>query len=181
MSSKSGFDIRKSVAGANASRMIVVSLFSAGVILWGFHLVSPNFERWLEPGELQQWTLVGFIGVFMIITGVLNLLKLLVFFVKSIGTWGEWHFRLTNDHLTWEVPDHAHGPETGFRAKLSDIKEIEFRTVQEYEQMDKREYWIHFRERESIELKSYTSLSLSWVVSKINEAGVPYTETCVSK
>lgn len=83
--------------------------------------------------------------------------------------------------LTWDVPEHAHGPETGFRANLSDIKEIEFRTVHEFEEQSKREYWIHFRGRESIELKSYTSLSLSWLVSKITEAGVPFNETYVSK
>lgn len=181
MSSQFGFDIRKSVAGANAMRMIVVSLFSIGLILWGSYLVPPDFARWFELSELEKWTLGGFFGVFMIITGALNLLKLLDFFIKSIGSWGEWHFRLSHDQLIWDVPDHAHGPEIGFRVKLSDIKEVEFRTVHEFEEHSKREYWIHFWERESIELKSYTSLSLSWLVSKIAEAGVPYNETNVSK
>ena len=179
MSSKSGFNIRKSVVRANYIRLIIVSAMSIGLISWGVYLTPPDIANWLKLGELEKWSGWSFFGVFILGTGIFNLLKESLFLVRSIGTWGEWHYRLTHDHLTWDVPEHAHGAETGFRAKLSEIKEIEFRTIQEHDTMDKREYWVHFWERESIELKSYTSLSLSWVVSKIKDAGVQYNETYV--
>lgn len=181
MNSKSGFDIRKSVVHANYMRLIIVSSASMGFIIWGLYLTPPNIASWFVLGELEKWSLWGFFGIFMLGTGIYNLLKECVFLVRSIGTWGEWHFRLTHDQLNWDIPEHAHGAETGFRAKLSEIKEIEFRRIQEYDAMDKREYWIHFWEREPIELKSYTSLSLSWLVTKIKEAGVDYNETCIVK
>lgn len=179
MSSKSGFDIRKSVVRANYIRLIIASAVSIGLISWGVYLTPPDIVDWLKPEEVEKWSGWGIFGVFVLGTGIFNLLKESAFLIRSIGTWGEWHYRLTNDHLTWDVPEHAHGTEIGFRAKLSEIKEIEFRTIQEHDTIDKREYWVHFWERESIELKSYTSLSLSWVVSKIKEAGVQYNETYV--
>lgn len=162
-------------------RVTVIILFAGGLIAWGLHLVPPDFEHWFELGELQKWTIWSFFGLFMIVSGIFNLLKVSIFLCRSIGTWGEWRYKLADGYLTWDVPEHAHGPETGFRAKLSDIKEIEYRTEKEYDEMDKREYWIHFWDRESIELKSYTSLSLAWLVSKINQAGVQYNETIISK
>lgn len=179
MSSSSGFDIRKSVVGANYMRLIIVSAMSIGLISWGVYLTPPDIANWLKLGELEKWSGWGFFGVFILGTGIFNLFKESVFLVRSIGSWGEWHFRLTHDHLTWDVPEHAHGAETGFRAKLTEIREIEFRTIQGQDTMDKREYWVHFWEREPIELKSYTSLSLSWLVSKIKDAGVQYSETYV--
>ncbi len=77
----------------------------------------------------------------------------------------------------WDVPQHAHGAEQGFSARLDELLRIEFKTIQAFEETDRREYWVHFKQREPIQLQSYSGISLGWLVQKIVAAGVPYDET----
>ncbi len=110
-----------------------------------------------------------------------HLLKVAFFAVRSRSTGGEWRFCLQQDKLLWQVPAHAHGAETGFEAPLSSIKELEYRTLSRHDDFDERQYWIHFTDRDAIQLQGYTGVSLSWLVSKIHDAGVPYIETTIEE
>lgn len=141
---------------------------------------------WLLPAEtifafnieaVQSWNVWSFLGVVFIGSGIYGLLKEAVFAVRAHATSGEWHFRLTDRDLLWHVPNHAHGKEVGFEAKLEELKQIEFRTLKKYEDFDEREYWVHFHSRASVQLQSYSGMSLSWLAEKISAAGVPYEET----
>lgn len=175
------FDVQKSVTRRNIERAVILPVLAIGFILLGWNLIPENFMWEVSIHAIKTWSGWVFIGLILIGTGVFNLIKVAIFALRSFGTTGEWHFRLTQDELVWQVPDHAHGPEIGFKTPLSEIKDVEFRTISKHDEMNEREYWIHFRDRDSIQLQQYTGISVSWLVSKIHEAGVPYNETLVER
>lgn len=175
------FDVRKSVARRNIERLIILPALSIGLIFLGLKLIPDTFIWEVSIDAFKSWNGWAFVGLVLIGSGLSHLIKAAIFAYRSLGTDGEWHFRLTQHDLLWKVPDHAHGPEIGFKTTLSDIEAVEFRTITEYERMNEREYWIHFRDRDSIQLQSYTGISLPWLVSKIHDAGVPYNETFVER
>ncbi len=51
---------------------------------------------------IKTWSGWAFIGLILIGTGVFNLGKVAIFALRSFGTTGEWHFRLTQDELVWQ-------------------------------------------------------------------------------
>ncbi len=105
------------------------------------------------------------------------LLKTAIFAYRSWNSMGEWHFRLDDENLIWDVPNHAHGKETGFRTALSNIKDIEERYIHKHEAIDETEYWIHFNDKPSVQLQSYSGISLSWLISEISKQGVTCNKT----
>ncbi|WP_162617685.1 hypothetical protein [Yoonia maritima] len=146
-----------------------------GLIYFGLRLIPGRFGFGMSIHDPNFWNIVG---VFLVGTGAYHLIKEAVFAYRSRKPSGYWHFRLTSDDLLWHVPQHAHGTEIGFHVDLSDIKEVEFRTLERDEQSDRRSYWMHFNyDTPAIELKNYSGVSLSWIAEKIREAGVPYKET----
>ncbi|MFQ6552898.1 hypothetical protein AAD018_011215 [Aestuariibius insulae] len=171
------FDVRQSVTARNVTRLIIAPVISAALVALGMWLIPdatvfrPRFEA------LETWSGWAFLGVICVACGLYGLLKELIFAARSIGTSGEWHFRLTDEELLWHVPRHAHGTECGFSARLDELKEIESRTIHKEEERDEREYWMHFNARDPIQLQSYSGISLSGLVEKISAAGVPYRET----
>ncbi len=175
------FDVRKSVIRRNIERAIIFPVLAIGFIWFGYKLIPDTFIWEVSVDAIESWNGLAFCGLILISTGIFNLVKTAIFVFRSLDTAGEWHFRLTQDELLWQVPDHVHGPEIGFRTPLSNIKELEFRTVSKHDEMDEREYWIHFRDQDSIQLQDYTGISVSWLVSKIHEAGVPYNETFIER
>ena len=175
------FDIRKSVPRRNIERIVVLSAVSVGLMFVGYKVVPESFIWALSLEGFKSLTGWGFFGLILIGMGPFNLLKVALFALKARGTSGEWRFCLEDDRLLWQVPAHAHGAETGFQAPLSSIRQLEYRTLTSFDEMDEREYWIHFTDRASIQLQAYTGVSLSWLVSKIHDAGVPYKETTIER
>lgn len=171
------FDIRQSVRGRNIARLIIAPLFSIGLIWFGTWLLPEGTVFELNLKAVEAWNVWSFLGFICIGSGIYRLLKEAVFAARAYSTSGEWHFRLTDRDLLWHVPIHAHGKEEGFEAALAEIKQIELRTIQKQEDIDEREYWIHFHSRDSVKLKSYSGISLSGLVEKISATGVPYEET----
>ncbi|MBG6158230.1 hypothetical protein IWQ52_004294 [Labrenzia sp. EL_159] len=171
------FDVRQSVRGRNIARLIIAPLISFGLIGFGTWLLPEGTVLELHIEAVETWNVWSFLGFICIGGGIYCLLKEAVFAARAYSTTGEWHFRLTDRDLLWHVPNHAHGKEEGFEAPLEEIKQIEFRTIQKHEDIDKREYWIHFHSRDSVKLQSYSGISLSWLVEKISATGVPYEET----
>ncbi len=131
----------------------------------------------LSLEAVETWNAWSFVGFICIGGGIYRLLREAVFAARAYSTAGEWHFRLTDRDLLWHVPNHAHGKEEGFEAPLEEIRQIEFRTIQKQEDIDDRQYWIHFHSRDSIRLRSYSGVSLSSLVEKMSAAGVSYEET----
>lgn len=171
------FDIRQSVRGRNIARLIIAPLFSVGLIWFGTWLLPEGTVFELNIKAVETWNVWSFLGFICIGSGIYRLLKEAVFAARAYSTSGEWHFRLTDRDLLWHVPNHAHGKEEGFEAALAEIKQIEFRTIQKQEDIDEREYWIHFHSRDSVKLQSYSGISPSGLVEKISATGVPYEET----
>jgi hypothetical protein len=172
------FNIRQSNAHRNIIRLVIMLTTAIVSIVWGRYLLPENFTLLFSLSDLKFWDGWLLIGLVLISTGVITLIKEGIFDFHSLNNnKGEWLFSLTDDHLTWNVPNHFHGYEVGFNASLSEIKEIEFRTITRHEEMNKREYWIHFYEREPIQLQSYSGFSVSSLVSKICNEGVKYIET----
>ena len=130
---------------------------------------------------IPAYSVWDFLGVIFIGTGVVTLFQAAAFARRSLNTVGEWHFRLDNEYLIWDIPNHAHGQETGFRTALSDITEIEERNIHRHEALDEIEYWLHFQNKPSIKLESYSGISLSWLTSEISKQGVTYKKTEVRK
>lgn len=148
------------------------------MLLWGWYLASGRITLKFSLEDLENWSGWTILGIFLIITGVTNLIREALFAFRSLGsTSGEWHFSLNENHLIWNIPNHAHGDETGFNAELLEIAEIEYRVIEMYEELSKRECWVHFYARESIQLQSYSGLTLSSLVSKICNEGVECRET----
>jgi hypothetical protein len=152
-------------------------------MIWGVFLLPINFSPLsFSPKDLEVLGFWPFIGLILIGTGIFTLIKEVIFSFRSLGnTSGEWHFSLISDTLIWNVPNHFHGNEVGFKAKLSEIKEIEFRTINRHEEINQREYWVHFYKRESILLQSYSGISISSLVSKTCNEGVHYNETQIEQ
>lgn len=175
------FDVRKSVVRRNIERIVILPVVAVGFIILGQHLIPDNFVWKLSVDAIETWDGWAFVGIILVCTGIFNLTKAAIFVFRSSGTTGEWHFRLTKDELLWQVPDHAHGPEVGFETPLSGIKGLEFRTISKHEEMNEREYWIHFKYRDPVQLKDYAGFSISWLVSKMREAGVSYSETVIDR
>ena len=176
------FDVRKSVTRRNIERVVILSALASGFIVLGWSLIPESFIWEVSVAAIKTWSGWAFIGLILIGTGIFHIIKTAIFAFRSLRTSGEWHFRLTQEELLWQVPDHhAHGPEIGFRTSLSNIKELEFRTISKHDEMNEREYWIHLQDQGSIQLQDYTGISVSWLVSKIHEAGVPYNETFVER
>ena len=172
------FDIRKSVKRRMTTRLIIAPAMAGAFIYFGLRLIPDSFGIGMSIDDIGDLNFWSFLGVFLVCTGAYSLIKEALFAYRSRKPSGYWHFRLTSDDLLWDVPQHAHGTEIGFHAKLSDIKQIEFRTLERYEQSDLRSYWVHFNGgTPSIELKDYSGISLSWLAKKIGESGVPYNET----
>lgn len=171
------FDVRRSVRGRNLARLIIAPLFSAGLIWFGTWLLPEQTVVSLSVEAIKTWNVWSFLGIIAIGSGIYGLAKELVFAVRAWSTTGEWHFRLTELDLLWHVPDHAHGKEEGFEASLKELVRIEFRAVEKTEGIDEREYWVHFRAREPVQLRSFSGVSLPWLVERISAAGVPYQET----
>lgn len=171
------FDVRQSVRGRNITRLLIAPLFSVGLILFGMWLVPEETIWKLHVEAIETWNVWSVFGVLCVGFGLYGLLKELVFAIRAYATTGEWHFRLTDHELLWHVPHHVHGKEEGFKASLEELREIEFKTIQKHEDIDEREYWVHFNSRGSIQLKSYSGVSLSWLVEKISATGVPFKET----
>ncbi|KJZ19219.1 hypothetical protein [Loktanella sp. S4079] len=160
------------------TRLIIGPLIAIGFIYFGLRLIPDSFGLGMSIDDISDLSMWAIVGVFLVCTGAYNLLKLAIFAIRSRQPSGHWHFRLTADDLLWDVPKHAHGKETGFHAKLPDIEQIEFRTLERDEQQDLRSYWVHFSDGSpAIELKGYSGVSLSWMTQKIAQAGVPYVET----
>ncbi|NSX56489.1 hypothetical protein [Parasulfitobacter algicola] len=175
------FDIRTSVRSRNIQYLFVMPLFSFGCILLGYWMIPETFVWELSEDMLQQLSVWSFFGLGFIATGIGHLIKMFFQVLKFKGTAGSWHFRLTNDELLWEVPKHTFGPETGFSSKLSNITEIEYRTTYEFEEDTTKEYWVHFVDQKPIQLMDYSGLTLSALVSKIEDSGVCYNETVIRK
>lgn len=171
------FDVRQSVKGRNIARLIIVSLFSVSLILFGMWLVPETALMELNVEAVETWSTWSFFGFIGVGAGIYGLLKECIFALRAYSTSGEWHFRLSDHVLLWHVPRHAHGAEEGFEVPLDDVKQIEFRTIRKHDEFDEREYWIHFHSRDPIQLQTYSGVSLSWLAEKINDAGVPYVET----
>jgi len=148
-----------------------------GLILLGWWIV-PNTSRFAFDGDsLLTWSGWTLLGMGLLGSGIFAMLKAALFAVRSRGTDGEWNFKLTEDELIWRVPVHAHGPETGFRCRLDEIADVEFRTIKRYEDSDLKQYWVNFTDRPPVQLRSYANISLRWLVGNISKAGVRYTET----
>lgn len=176
---KSIFDIRKQVLPRILEHTIVLSTMGVALLLIGRWMLPTNFVWELSVRTIESWNGWSFVAMILIGAGIFNILKSIVFVVRSVNASGEWHFRLTYDELLWKVPQHSFGPEVGFETKLSDTKEVEFRTITAYEERDVREYWIHFRDGTKIQLMDHTGYTLSWLVSEIHKAGVHYNETLI--
>ena len=171
------FDVRQSVRGRNIARLIVAPLYSIGLIGFGTWLLPEGTVLELRIEAVETWNVWSFFGFLCIGSGIYCLLKEAVFAARAYSTKGEWHFRLTDRDLLWHVPNHAHGKEEGFEAPLEEIKQIEFKTIQKHEDMDERQYWIHFHSRAPVRLQSYSGISLPGLVEKISASGVSYEET----
>lgn len=181
MSSDPIFDIRTSVRSRNIQYLFVMPLLSLGCILLGFWMIPETFVWELSEDMLQQLSGWSFFGLGFIATGTGHLIKAFFQVLKFKGTAGSWHFRLTKVELLWDVPKHAFGPETGFCSKLSNVTEIEYRTTHASEDVTTSEYWVHFVDQEPIQLMDYSGLTLSALVSMIEDAGVYYNETVIRK
>lgn len=171
------FDVRQSVKGRNTIRLIVAPLLCVSLILFGMWLVPESTVMQLNLEAVETWGIGAALGFLCVGSGIYGLLKECVFAVRAYSTTGEWHFHLSDRVLVWHVPLHAHGDEEGFEVQLHDIKQIELRTIEKHDEIDVSEYWIHFRTRDPIQLRSYSGISLSWLAEKISDAGVPYVET----
>ncbi|MCK0069430.1 hypothetical protein [Kordiimonas laminariae] len=171
------FDVRVPLKRRNMKRLIITPLFASLWILLGTYLLPEdalNLSRIDSPTAFTVW---DFLGVIFIGTGVVTLFKAAAFARRSLNTVGEWHFRLDNEYLIWDVPNHAHGQETGFRSALSDITGIEERYIHKHEAVDETEYWAHFHNKPSIQLQRYSGISLPWLISEISKQGVTYNKT----
>ncbi|WP_298839137.1 hypothetical protein [uncultured Roseobacter sp.] len=171
------FDVRQSVRKRNTTRLIIAPMMSAVLIASGLWLIPDKTILKVEIEAVETWSVQAFLGVVCIACGFCGMLRELLFAARSLGTSGEWHFRLKDGELLWHVPRHAHGSESGFSARLDELKEIEFRTIHQDEAQDKREYWVHFHARDPVQLQPYSGVSLSWLAENIRAAGVPYRET----
>jgi hypothetical protein len=175
------FDIRKQVYIRTLEHMLVLPIIGFTLIGLGSWLLPNNFVWELSIRAVENSGVWVFVGLGLIAAGIYNILKVVILSLRSINSSGEWHFRLTKDELLWKVPQHPFGPEVGFETKLSDIKEVEFRTITAFGESDKREYWVHFTDGAKIQLKGYTGYALSWLVSEIHKAGVHYKETLMNR
>ncbi|MEP2988183.1 MAG: hypothetical protein ABJN65_08025 [Parasphingorhabdus sp.] len=173
------FDIHCSVRSRAIVRLIIKPMVAIGFVILGVNLLPENLNWQMAPADFRDWDFWSIIGIFSLISGGYMLIQEAIFALRSFNQSGEWHFRLSDDELLWDVPVHSHGEEQGFRVKLSEIKEIEYRTIIKYDEMDAREYWVHFVNRDSVELKSYSGLSIDALVEKIEKAGVRYKEKTV--
>lgn len=175
------FDIRTQARRRILVYMFVMPMMGLALIGMGLWLLPDSFifEASLSAvGRVDGWMILGLI---LFGAGVYNILKAVVLFFRTGDSSGEWHFRLTHDALLWKVPQHQFGPEVGFETRLSEIREIEFRTITAYEKSDVREYWLHFRDGTKIQLMDYTGNTLTWLVSEIHKAGVHYSATVINK
>ncbi len=172
------FDVRQSVHLRLIIRVAVLIGIGSTTIYYGTGLIPTNLGRPMSIGDTSDLNFWSIIGVLLIGIGIFNIAAAVTFLFRSRHAAGHWHFRLTADDLLWQIPRHGHGEETGFQTKLSDIKQLEFRTLRRDESVDKRSYWVHFKDgTPSIELKSYSGVSLSWMIEKIAAAGVAKIET----
>ena len=177
MTAKPIFDIRKSVSRRNLEYMIIMPVVVALFLAAGLWLVPADAVWALSFEALETWTLWGFLGLFLIITALYHLAKLIFFARRAVGTTGEWRFRLTQNDLLWQVPDHAHGPEEGFHVPLVAIKELEHITIYRSDEAEENQYWVHFHDHPSIQLREYTGYSIRALMDKIHQAGVPFERT----
>lgn len=177
------FNIRISNKKRTIARLIIMLTIAILSISWGWYLLPINIAMLtFSPADLEGFGFWPFIGLILVGTGISTIIKESIFSFRSLGkTSGEWVFSLINDTLIWSVPIHFHGREIGFKATLSEIKEIEFKTINRYEEMNRREYWVHFYKRDSILLQSYSGVSISSLVSKICSEGVHYNETQIEE
>ena len=173
------FDIYVPLKRRNIIRLIIFPLYAILLIWLGIYLQPENVSYALEPKSISTWGQWGFFGMIFIGVGILKLVKEIVFAFQSWGASGGWKFRLIDHHLTWHVPNHSHGSEIGFSAHIEEIREIELRTIERHDEMRERQYWIHFYERESIQLQSYSGVTISFLTQKIIELGVKYQETFI--
>lgn len=181
MAKRAAFDVEVSAKKRAIVASAVHLALSAGLLMLGLWLL-PGPHAWAFAAEsLQHWDGWGFIGLVTMASGLFAFAKFILFAVWSFGQKGAWHFMLTSDQLTWKVPDHTFGEETSFSANLSDISWVENRTIERHELPDLTEYWIYFTNREPVELKSYSGVSLRWLISKIAEAGVEFRQTTVKE
>jgi hypothetical protein len=172
------FDVRQSVHRRLIIQIFVMTTIGTAMVYYGWRLIPESFGLHMSIYDIRDLGFWSIVGVFLVGTGIYNLVAAIYFAFRSRKSSGHWHFRLTADDLLWHVPCHCHGTEAGFHNKLSDIKQVEFKTITRDENFDLRSYWIHFNgDTPSIELKSYSGISLSWLVQKLADAGVPYNET----
>ncbi len=175
------FDIRTKVRRRILEYMFVVPMMGLALIGLGLWLLPDSFV--FEPSlsaveRVDGWVVVG---LALIGAGIYNIFKAVVLALRGCDSSGEWHFRLTQDALLWKVPQHPFGPEVGFDTRLTDITEVEFRTITAYEKTDISEYWVHFRDGSETQLMAYTGVTLSWLVAEIHKAGVDYNETRINR
>lgn len=171
------FDVRQSVWGRNTTRLIVAPIMCLGLVALGIWFIPAGTALELTPAAIETWSFPAVVGALCVVMGIWGLLKEVLFAVRAVGTSGEWHFCLNDRGLFWNVPQHAHGKESGFSAQLDELKEMELRTIQKEEAPDEYEYWVHFHVRDPIQLKSYSGISLRHLTQKICSAGVPLRQT----
>lgn len=177
MAVKPVFDIRKSVSRRNLEYMIVMPVVVALFMTAGLWLVPDGAVWALSFEALETWGLWGAFGFFLILTALYHLVKLILFARRAAGTTGGWRFYLTQDELLWQVPNHAHGREEGFHVPLSAIKQLEHITTYRSEGANEEQYWVHFHDRPSIQLREYSGYSIRALMDKIHQAGVPFERT----
>lgn len=177
MTAKPIFDIRKSVSRRNLEYMIIMPVVVALFIVAGLWLLPDDAVWALSFEALETWGLWGFFGLFLILTALYHLTKLIFFVRRAAGATGEWRFRLTAEDLLWQVPDHAHGPEQGFHVPLAAIKQLEHITYYRSEGPDEDQYWVHFHDHPSIQLREYAGYSIRALMDQIHQAGVPFERT----
>ena len=181
MTSEPVFDVFVPLARRNVMRLTIASLFACVLILWGVYLL-PEAEAFRNSIEsIPLWDAWGFFGAIFIIIGVIRLIKEAYFLYRSLGFNGGWHFRLHEGHLIWDVPEHAHGEELGFRGQISDINRIEYRNIVDFDGINQREYWVHFQVGAPIQLQAHSGVSLPWLVSKVCDEGVVFEETSIER
>jgi hypothetical protein len=176
-----GFDVSVSVISRNRLRLVVKSMAATGLVLVGFYLLSKGVLHKADLEALESLETWEALGTFLIFFGFWVFIGAVIFLVRSIKSSGVWHFRLDDESLTWDVPRHFHGEEVGFRTSLSEIKEIEERYIQKDERPNETEYWIHFKDKPSIQLQRYSGFSLTSLTSKIADQGVKYSKRTIDE
>lgn len=175
------FDVRVPLRRRNKSQLVIAPLLAFCAIGLGVTLLPDGADFRLRLESIPTWNGWGFAAMALMGTGLVLLIKTALFAYRSWGGTGEWHFRLDHNYLTWDVPVHGHGEETGFRTPLSEIKEIEERFICIFDEPNETQFWVHFKNKPSVQLQSYSGLSLPWLVSEICNLGVPSTTTTVEE